>query len=202
MNYYYLLIFLFFVLISYIFTKFVFDLLLRGFIPFICSRPWVVEQILAEFELKKEDPVIIGLSCGRSGFFNELGKKYPKAKLIGIEPSFFPYLVAKVQVLIRFSSIKVYYKKIRHIDVSQADFIYSHLYPDKMEDLGTKLKFECQAGTKIISTGFNIKDLNPYKIIDLPDRKGKWDFLSRNQNIFQKSSSKFKKEKKAYFYEI
>jgi hypothetical protein len=76
------------------------------------------------------------------------------------------------------------------------------LDPDQIRGLGKKLKFECKPGTLIISTGFNIPYLTPSKIIDLPDRKGRYDFLTRNQNLFQSNRKKFKKEKKAYFYEI
>ncbi len=187
---------------AYFFTVFVFDLLLRGFAPFIPSRPWVVEQLMAEIDLKKENPTFLAFSSGRSGFFYALSKRYPHSIMVGIEPSFFPYLVAKVQGYLRFRRLVIYRQKIHRVDVSQADFIYSHLYPKKLRGLGKKLKFECQPGTIIVSTGFNIPYLEPFKIVDLPDRKGRLDWLSKNQELFQSKRKRFKKEKKAYFYEI
>lgn len=200
----YFLVFGLISVVGYIITKLIFDLLLRGFTPFISSRPWVVDQIMDELTIKnqKEAPVIFALSCGRSGFFHALEIKYPKAELVGFESDIFPFIVAKLQILIKRTRIKVKYRPIHHINFKRANLIYNHLYPDKMVGLGKKIKYEARPGTIVISTGFNIKDLEPLKVIQLPDRKGKWDFLSTNQKIFQKKSSKFKKEKKAYFYEI
>lgn len=189
-------------LIGYITTTLLFDMLLRGFTPFISSRPWVVDQLLDEIKIKKEDALIYALSCGRSGFFHSLEKKYPNATLVGYETDVFPFLVAKMQNLIRRTRIKVRYSKIHHIDFKNVDFVYNHMYPDKMVGLGKKIKFESRSGTQVLSTGFNIKDLEPYKTVLLPDRKGRWDFFSKNQKMFQKKASKFKKEKKAFFYEI
>jgi hypothetical protein len=186
----------------YILTKLIFDLLLRGFTPFISSRPWVVDLLLEEIKFRKNTPVIYALSCGRSGFFHALEKKYPEAYLVGFETDVFPFLVAKIQNLIRRTKIRVRYSKIHHINFEKADLVYNHLYPDKMVGLGKKMKFECKSGTQVLSTGFNVKGLDLAKTILLPDGKGRWDFLSKNQKMFQKTASKFKKEKKAFFYEI
>ncbi len=187
---------------GYFVLIFIFDLLLRGFAPFIPSRPWVVQQLFGEFELKEENSVLVAFSSGRSGFFRFLEKKYPHYVLVGVEPSLFPFLVSKIQSWIRRTRIKVVHQPVNRADVSKADLIYNHLYPNDMKDLGKKLKFECRPGTIVISTGFNIPGLEPRKIIDLPDLPGRLEFLSKNQKLFQKKSRKYKKEKKAYFYEI
>lgn len=202
MIYYYATYGLIFAGASYFIIIFIFDLLLRGFVPFLPSRPWVVEEVLAELELPKGDGLMIAFSSGRSGFFHALEKRYPSARLIGVESSLFPFVVARAQTLIRKTKIRVVFEKVRHTDVSGADFIYCHLYPNDMGDLGAKLKFECKSGAVVVSTGFNIPGLNPAKIIDLPDRKGRLDFLSKNQKLFQRKSKKYKKEKKAYYYVI
>ena len=188
--------------IGYVLTRFIFDLLLRGFAPFIPSRPWVVSQILSELKIPQKKPKLYAFSSGRSGFFHVLEKRYPDATLIGIEPNLFPYIVAKVQTLIRKTKIKVIHRAVHRADIKDADFIYSHLYPDKMRGLGRKIKFECKTGTQIISTGFSFPFLNAKKFVDLPDRKGKLSFLSKNQKLFQRKSQLYKKEKKAFFYEI
>lgn len=188
--------------IVYLITILIFDILLRGFTPFMPSRPWVVEQLMSDLHIRQAKPKFLAFGSGRSGFFHALEKKYPEASLIGIQINLFPYLVAKIQLFLRSTKIKARRQEIHHVDVSDVDFIYCHLYPNNMEGLGSKLKFECKAGTQIISTGFNIPFLDPTKIIDLPDRKGRLDWLSKNQKLFQRKSKKFKKEKKAYFYEI
>ncbi len=192
-----------FVVASYFILIFIFDLLLRGFSPFIPSRPWVVEQLMPFVKLNPNRPMkVIAFSSGRSGFFISVAQKYPKAELIGYEHSWFPYLVAKTQAIIKRSRIKIRHADVHRVDVGSADFIYCHLDPDTMRGLGKKLKFECKTGTKVISTGFNIPFLDPVAVIDLPDKKGRLNFLSKNQNLFQSKNKKFKKEKKAYLYEI
>jgi hypothetical protein len=187
---------------GYFVAMFIFDLLLRGFAPFLPSRPWVIRQILDEFKIEKKNAKMVAFSSGRSGVFYALEKKYPDATFIGIESDFFPYLVAKVQQILRRTKMKVRYEKIRRVDVKDADLVYCHMDPDQLRELGSKFKFECKTGTLIISTGFNIPYLDPIKIVPLEDRTGKLDFLSRNQNLFQSKYKKYKKEKKAYFYQI
>lgn len=197
-----IIIYLIVIALSYFIVIFIFDLLLRGFVPLIPSRPWVVQQILRELEIGQPKPKLFAFSAGRSGFFHALEIKYPDAVLIGIEPDFFPFLVAKTQTFLRRTRIKVIRQPIHRVNVKEADFIYSHLYPDKMRGIDSKLKFECKPGTQIISTGFSFRTLPPKKVIELPDMKGKLGWLSKNQNLFQRKSKKFKKEKKAFFYEI
>lgn len=186
----------------YLVGRFAFDVLLRGFLPFLPSRPWVVGQIMNEVKLKNDSPVIIAFSTGRSGLVHSLEKEYPKAEITAVEPYLFAYLYSYFQASIRTTKIKVVYQPIHRVDVGRADFIYSHLYPDDMEGLGPKLKFECKPGCIVISTGFNIVHLKPKKSIPLPDRKGRLDWLSRNQRLFQSKKKKHKKEKKAFYYEI
>ena len=191
-----------FIVFVYLITSFVFDLLLRGFVPFITSRPWVVEQMLSEINIPQPNPRLLAFSTGRSGVFHALEKKYPQATLIGVEFGFFPYLVSKFQTLIRRTHIKIVKQSIHHVDIKGADFIYCHLEPDDLRFLSAKFKFDCKIGTQIVSTGFNIPYLNPKKIIDLPDRKGRIDWLSKNQKLLQSKQKKFQKENKAYLYEI
>jgi hypothetical protein len=191
-----------FIPLVYLATLFLFGLLQRGFAPFIPSRPWVVAQILAELNLPVDNPVCIALSSGRSGFFHALEKKYPEGTFVGVESQLVPFLIAKVQTWIRRTKIKVVFLPIHHVDYKSADFIYSHLKPDSMRGLGRKLKFECQSGAVVVSTGFNFPNLTAAKVVELPDRKGRFDWLSSNMNLFSRSSQVFKKEKKAFFYEI
>jgi hypothetical protein len=188
--------------IGYFLTVFLFDLLLRGFAPFLPSRPWVVEQILSELELEKENPVCVAFSSGRSGFFYALEKKYPNGKFVGVEEHLFSFFVSKVQSLIRRTNIKVVRQPMHRVYLKEVDFIYSHLSPATMRGIGRKMKFECKRGARIVSTGFNYANLEAKKVIDLPDRRGRLDWLSRNQKLFSRKSQQFKKEKKAYFYEI
>src|SRR3989339_5522 len=97
--------------VVYFITIIIFDLLLRGFAPFLPSRPWVVEQLLGEIKINKKNPKFIAFSTGRSGFFHALEKRYPDAELIAVENNVFPYIISKIQGLIRRTRIKVTYQK-------------------------------------------------------------------------------------------
>ncbi|MCK5211308.1 hypothetical protein KAJ89_01275 [Candidatus Parcubacteria bacterium] len=190
------------IVIVYFTARFLFDILLRGFLPFIPSRPWVVEQIINEFDLPVGKQNCIAFSTGRSGFFHALERKYPQAKLTAIEPNLFPFLVSWVQTLVRETKINVVREEVFRVNVRDADFVYCHLYPNDLRGMGKKFKFECRPDTIIVSTGFNIMNLNLDKAIPLEDRRGKLDWLSKNQKLFQRKSKKFKKENKAFFYKI
>lgn len=198
----YIFLFLIIAFPVYLITIFIFDLLLRGFAPFIASRPWVVSQILNNIAIPQKSPKIIAFSTGRSGVVHAFEKKYPTATLIGVEMHLFPYIVGKIQSLIRRTKIKVIFSKIHHVDVKDADLIYCHLDPDDLRDISQKFKFECRSGTQIISTGFNIPYLTAKRSIDLPDRKGRLDWMSKNQKLFQSKQKKYQKENKAYVYVI
>jgi hypothetical protein len=189
--------------IIYMIVNFAFDIILRGFLPFMPSRPWVVEQLLTALDLPTNKKIkCIALSTGRSGFFHALEKKYPKADLLGVELELVPYLVAWFQTLIRNTRIEIKHLSVHRVNIRDANFIYIHLDPDEMRDIGKKLRFECQTDTIVISTGFNIPYLQPKKIIDLPDRKGRLDWLSKNMKFLSRKTKRFKKEKKAYYYII
>ena len=191
---------------GYLLAQLFFDVLLRGFAPLIPSRPWVVNQILDNLKLKKYNKVY-AFGSGRSGFLHEFEKLFPKTKIIGVEYSLFHYIVARLQMLLRerldrSSSIKVIREDIRRVDVSDAEIVYSHLYPEHMDGFGRKLKFECKPGTLVISTGFFIPGLEPKKIINLDQRKGRLSWVSKSRDFFKSKRKKSIKENKVYFYEI
>jgi hypothetical protein len=191
---------------GYLLVLLTFDVLLRGFAPFIPSRPWVIDKILNNLKLKHYQR-LYAFGAGRSGFLYEFQNLFPETEIVGIEYMRFPYLVAKTQLFLRRilmlkTNIRVIYSKIRDVDISGAEIIYSHLYPEHMEGLGQKLKFECQPGTIIISNGFIIPGLETNKMVTLDERKGRFAWLSKNRELFKSRRKKSVKENKVYFYEI
>jgi len=196
-----------FLIFTYFFTRIIFDIILRGFTPLISSRPWVIKKIIeeiGEFKLDSKPVIYIyALSCGKSGFLNGIGKKYPQAKLIGVEYSLLPYIVAKIQVFLKRSKIKVLYKKdLYKFDISNADLIYCYLNIKILRNLPKKFKFECKQGTIIISNGIVIPNFKIKKSIELINKKRRFVFFSKHKKIW---SSKMKEEKrvnKVYFYKI
>ncbi len=186
----------------YFVTIFIFSVLLRGFAPFISSRPWVIKQILDEIELKPNS-IIYSFGSGKSGFLYAIGKKYPDATLIGVEWLILPFISSKIQVFLRRAKIKVLFKRnLREVDIKKADLIYCYLDVDILKDLAKKFKFECRPGTKIVSNGFVVPGLEPTKVLELTEKKGRFAFLLKNRRLWLPKRKRSKKENKIYFYEI
>jgi hypothetical protein len=189
----------------YFFIKLLFDLLLRGFAPFIASRPWVIEGLLEELKKENiaENPTIYSLSCGKSGFLYFVGREYKGAKLVGVEQHFRPYIAAKIQSFIRFLGIKVIYQpRLNRLDFHDANIIYCYLSATELRDLPNKFKFECEPKTIIISIGLPIPGLQEKRVISISGQAGRFFFLSTK---IEKEGTKPKDTKRAhyiYFYQI
>lgn len=186
-------------------VRFFFAILLRGFAPFVCSRPLVVEELfgeLAKLQIK-EHPQIYSLSCGRSGFLFEAGKRYPGAELIGVENDLMPYLLAKFQLYFRKTDIKVIYQKdLYKLDVSRADLIYCYLDIDRLRDLPKKFRFECRPGTIVFSNGYPIPNLSGERTIEISSKKRKLGFLAGRKKFFKSKDKEGKRANLVYFYYI
>lgn len=144
------------------FTMEFFNIVFRGFAPFIATRKKIIDQILAEMSIK-EDATIIELGCGGAGFLRAVRQKYPKANLIGVEYSFLPFVIAKIQNAIGGTKIDIRKKNFFNVDVTQADVVYCYLNVGTMEKLEPKLKSECKDGAQIISFTFSLPNTKPEK---------------------------------------
>jgi len=191
--------------LAYLILIFIFDLLFVGFAPFLPSRPWVIDRIINNLKLKRYRK-IFAFGSGKSGFLLEFEKIFPETAIIGAEPAFFAFLVDSCQIflrkILRGARLKVIWRQPEKIDVWDAEIIYSHLPPDKLETLGRKLLFECQSGTIVISNGYVIPGLDPYKIVALDPRPARWRWLQKSRDIFRSKRKKSVQENKVYFYEI
>ncbi|PLX21007.1 hypothetical protein C0584_04455 [Candidatus Parcubacteria bacterium] len=191
----------------YYFTVLLFDFLLRGFVPFISSRPWVVDQIndqLKKLKLNNSPNFkAVSLGSGRSGFFASLEKKFPEAELEGHEKGFIYFLLSWLQAFIRRSKIKV--RRSRHfhrVGVADVDLIYCYApSSETIRELGDKFKFECRPGTIVLSNGFVVPFLDVKEILELSDSRGRYSFLSKNRFLLKKNR-RSNKENKVYVYVI
>jgi hypothetical protein len=191
---------------GYFITICIFDILLRGFAPFLPSRPWVIDKILDNLKLKKYRK-IYSFGSGKSGFLMEFERLFPEAEIVGIEMYRFAYIMARLQLFLRKflghrTKIKAVRQSISRANISDAEIIYNHLYPEEMAGLGKKIKFECRPGTVIVSNGFLIPELEPQKFITLDAREGRFSWLSRQREIFKSKRKRSVIESRVYFYEI
>lgn len=186
-------------------TKQIFNFILRGFAPFIVSRPWVVEHIMVEIRLLnlKEGSKIYSIGNGRSGLLRAIEKEFPSYELIGVEDTAWTKFLAVLQIWLRGSHIKVINEgNLHHLNISDADVVYCRLDPPRLRELEKKFKFECKPGAKIISNGFIVPNFTPKKVVVLDGRQGRLTFLSKNREIWKPMRKRSKKENKVYFYEV
>ena len=145
-----------------------FNIIFRGFAPFISSKQAVIKKILNEIDLNNNDNnKVYELGCGKVGFLRVLEKRKPGWKFIGIEYSLLPYLIAKIQVSLNHSKIKILRKNLFKINLADAGFIYCYLNIGMMKKLEEKFKRECKSGAKIISYAFAMPNLEPEKIVKM-----------------------------------
>ena len=143
-----------------------FNILFRGFAPYVSTRSEVINKIVNELDVK-EGATVYELGCSKAGFLKAIEEKFPKAKLIGIEYSFWPYFVAKLQLSLTESKIKIIKKNIFKVNLSDANEIYCYLNRRTMERIEKKFEDECKIGTEIISYQFPLPTKQPAKIIEV-----------------------------------
>ena len=181
--------------------KQIFDFLLKGFAPFISSRPWVIDQLLGEMRKMgfKGNFQAISIGSGRSGLIYAIEKNFPNVECIGVDDSFWPAFISRVQVLLHRSSIRIKHQELRRIDVSRADIIYCKLDLPKLREFEKKFKFECKPGAIVMSNGFVIPNMIVTREIELERRKGRFSFFSGDMTSRAK---KHKEENKIFVYVI
>ena len=157
---------IFLVVFAIFFITQFFNILFRGFAPYVSTRSEVISKIINEIDLKDGEKVY-ELGCGKAGFLRAFEAKNPRGKFVGFEYSFWPYAVAKFQLGLSESNIKIYKKNIFKADLKDADLVYCYLNPSMMEKLEKKFIAECKPGTQIISYTFKLPSKQPTKVIEI-----------------------------------
>ena len=141
-----------------------FNIVFRGFAPFISTKFEAILTILKELELTGREHVY-ELGSGKAGFLRAVEQRFGNKKLTGIEYSFFPYFLAKIQIALSGSAIKILRKDMFKVNLKEADVVYCFLLPDMMNKLEQKFKNECRPGTLIISYHFKLPNITAEKVL-------------------------------------
>lgn len=142
----------------------------------ILAAPWVpvwkkdIERILKLANVKDND-LIYDLGSGDGRIVCAIANN-SKARVVGYEISFMPYLWSKMKILFSRCSkrVEIRYGDFLKKDLSQANTIFCFLTPMAMEKLAPKFRKELKPGTKIISYSFSLPDWT-VKSVDKPDKK-------------------------------
>jgi hypothetical protein len=159
------------------FTIQAFNIIFRGYAPFLSTRKPVVSKVVSE-AVFKEDGIAYELGAGTAGFLRAMRQKYPRAKLVGVEYSFWPYWLARFQVAITGTKIEMVKKNIFQVGVKDADLIYCYLNVETMERLEKMFREECKPGAQVVSYQFPLPHLPTAKVIELGRKLGKLYFYN------------------------
>lgn len=147
-----------------------YNIIFRGYAPFISTDRETIGSIINELP-KKEQPVVYELGCGKSVFLEMVGEAMPRAELIGIENLATVHLFNLLKLKLHRSRIKLLRMDFFQKNLRDADFIYCYLNNDTMERLREKFEKECRTGTIVISRHFPIPQMQPAKTIDIKSKK-------------------------------
>lgn len=150
--------------------------------PFIPTPQEIVPKIVQALDLQPGQ-TFYDLGCGDGRILLACRANQPNAKLIGIERSWLPYLIAKFKTRhVPKDKLVLWRDSLLKRDLSSADRIFVYLFPGLMEKLLIKLQKEAKPGLKVISLDFVFKNKTPTETIDLkrPPRT-----LGRTLRIYQ-----------------
>jgi hypothetical protein len=177
------------------------QLLFFGFVPFLQSRPQVMDKILEQVMIR-DDYTVYSLGSGRSGFLWAVEKRYPLVKLVGVCNGRWHFILACLQVFLRHSRVKVVYSDYYKADIRRANVVYCYLNVGILRELYKKLRVEPKAGAVVISSGFVIPFSDPVKIMKTEQKKRWFNFLIGGQEkILTEKEKEYKPDNNIYFYE-
>jgi len=164
------LILLALIIYSIFFVTQFYNIIFKGYAPFISTDKTTLNKIISEIKIK-EPSIIYELGCGRADFLRSIEKRFAQTKLIGVENLFTLCLINSLKLKLQGSKIKLLNSDLMAIDLSEADLIYCYLNNVTMANLGEKLKQECRVGTQIISRSFSIPQFEPSKVLVIKNKK-------------------------------
>jgi hypothetical protein len=147
-------------LVMVLLAEMFYNIVFRGFAPFVSSKSAVVNKVLDSIDLVQVNK-IYELGSGKAGFLKAARAKFPNVELIGVENSFWPYLLSSIQSACQGLKIKFKKKNLFKVDVSEADLIYCYLNQKMMQKLADKFKNECRVGAVIVSYRFPLPNWQP-----------------------------------------
>jgi hypothetical protein len=178
------------------------ELLFFGFAPFLPSQPEAMEKILEQV-LIREGHNVYSLGYGRSGFLWAVEKKYPNVKLVGVNNDLWLCLLARLQVFLRRSRIKIVYKNYYQANIRKANVVYCYLDVRVLREIYKKLRIEPKAGAVLISSGFIIPYLEAIKVLKIEPVKRWFNlFIGRGEKVLSEKEKEFKPDNNIYYYEV
>lgn len=126
--------------------------------PFVATPKTLTRKIVSLADIQCDD-VVYDLGCGDGRFLIEANKSY-RAAAVGIEISPVVCALAKLNVWLKRSKVRIYCANFETYDFMDADVIFCYLVPDQMAALGKRFR-QLKKGCRILSRRFEIPGWEP-----------------------------------------
>jgi SAM-dependent methyltransferase len=138
------------------------------------GAPWVPTKkrdIARVLDLVKMRPgeSFFELGCGDARLSIEFEKRYG-VKTTGIELSIPQLVAAWIRNRLLKTHVRLLWKNMFKVDLSEADVVYLFLMPETIEKLKPKLSKELKSGARVVSYVFPFKDWKPEEILEKTDK--------------------------------
>lgn len=148
---------------------FIFLMLITFAYASVSGAPWVPmnkkdeERFLALADIKPGQKMY-DIGCGDGRVVAAAASAGAKAQ--GFEISLFPFILASIRRLFHKdrSRMKISYRDIWSVDLSDADIVYFFLMPKVYPKLRVKLEKELKKGTKVIAYVWPMKEWQPVRV--------------------------------------
>jgi trans-aconitate methyltransferase len=143
-------------------------------VPMLSSGNSAIEKVLSEVDLGKVKK-FYDLGSGSGKVISQIANRYPELECVGIEYNAAVYCCAKLRNIFLKQKVAYRMENFFKVDLSDADVVYTFLFPGLMERLETKFARELKKGALVIDTAFPLKSKEPKMVIQ--GGKGKLDTL-------------------------
>jgi 16S rRNA A1518/A1519 N6-dimethyltransferase RsmA/KsgA/DIM1 with predicted DNA glycosylase/AP lyase activity len=128
-----------------------------------------LEDIAREFEDISSESVVVDLGCGDGRVITRLADNNPNAQYIGIERALFPYLLARLRVVMegKRDRVSILKQDIYTTDLSEATHVFCYLFTEAMDELLPKIEREAKAPVKVVSLDFEFRKKVPERVVTL-----------------------------------
>lgn len=150
---------------------FVMDSIIRGHdIPTTKKAIETIDKIIREHKFKSGN--FYDLGCGRGTLSLTIKRNNPRLYVYGVDFSTVRIFFANVKALLMGRKINFLKKDILHLNLADADIVFTYLWYDVMPPLELKLRKELKKGAVVITNTSNFPNWKPVKIYDIyPEKK-------------------------------
>jgi SAM-dependent methyltransferase len=119
----------------------------------------IIKDILNELDLGKA--VFFDLGSGRGAFSIRIKRLFPQMQVYGFDRSPFKIYLSRVRAFLAGQKVVFVRKNILNVNLSEADIVYTYIWPTTMVKLKEKFEKELKPGSLVIASTFPVPGWEP-----------------------------------------